>query len=125
MIKNYVIQDYIKAITKISIQQKVKLVKLAQVATSLNVSTSAVSDMVKKLVREGLIINHSHKGLELTKEGRLLGVKLIRHHRLWETFLHQVLGLTWDEIHDEAENLEHAASDKLIEKIDHFLNNEL
>ena len=85
------------------------------------VSNAAVTDMVKT-VKDGLIINHAYKGLELTDSGFAMGKRLIRHHRLWEVFLNQVLELPWDEIHDEAEMLEHAASEALMNRIDEFLN---
>ncbi|MGA0242562.1 MAG: metal-dependent transcriptional regulator [Candidatus Marinamargulisbacteria bacterium] len=122
MLKNLVIQDYIKTMTHIQLNRGNPIIKLNDVAKKLSVSPAAVSDMVKKLVREGLIINPSYQGVELTPEGYQMGVRLIRHHRLWEVFLHQTLQVPWDEVHDEAEHLEHAASDALMNRMDAYLN---
>ena len=115
-------QDYIKTIASLSIKDGGEIVKLKGISAKLKVSNAAVSDMVKKLEKEGLVVNHSYKGIELTSSGWLLGRRLIRHHRLWEVFLNQVLDLPWDEIHDEAEQLEHAASEALMNRIDEYLN---
>ena len=122
MLKKFAIQDYIKTITSISLNDKKDIVKLSEVAKKLSITNAAVSDMVKKLVKDGLIINHAYKGLELTDQGQKMGRQLIRHHRLWEVFLSNVLGLSWDEIHEEAEHLEHAASVSLMDRIDAYLN---
>ena len=116
-----VTQDYIKSIANLSLKQKNNIVKLKLISKKLNVSNAAVSDMVKKLVKDGLVMNHAYKGIELTTVGWQMGCQLIRHHRLWEVFLHQTLNVPWDEIHDEAEHLEHAASDSLINRIDEYL----
>lgn len=114
-------QDYIKSIATLSLKEGVDVVKLKWMALKLNVTNAAVSDMVKKLVKEGLVINHAYKGIELTDQGWLMGRRLIRHHRLWEVFLHTTLNVPWDEIHEEAEHLEHAASDSLMNRIDEYL----
>tara|TARA_Y100001935_G_scaffold253375_1_gene259430 strand:+ start:4454 stop:5140 length:687 start_codon:yes stop_codon:yes gene_type:complete len=114
-------QDYIKSIAKLSLKEGVDVVKLKWMALKLNVTNAAVSDMVKKLVKEGLVINHAYKGIELTDQGWFMGRRLIRHHRLWEVFLHTTLNVPWDEIHEEAEHLEHAASDALMNRIDEYL----
>ena len=114
-------QDYIKSIATLSLKEGVDIVKLKWISSKLNVSNAAVSDMVKKLVKDGLVLNHAYKGIELTDKGWVLGRRLIRHHRLWEVFLHSTLNVPWDEIHDEAEHLEHAASDALMDRIDAHL----
>ena len=119
--KKIILQDYIKTIATICLNENKERIKLAQVAEKLAISTSAVSEMVKKLVVQNLLENHSHQGINLTSKGWKLGMQLIRNHRLWEVFLSKVLKLKWDEIHDEAENLEHAASEQLMDKIDCFL----
>ncbi len=122
MLKQYVLQDYIKTITSILLNEQKETVKLNEIAAKFNISTSAVSDMVKKLVKEGLVINLSYKGIKLTDKGFQMGKQIIRHHRLWESFLYEVLKLPWHKIHDEAENLEHASSDALINQLDAYLN---
>jgi len=114
-------QDYIKSIAILSLKEGGDVVKLKWMASKLNVTNAAVSDMVKKLVKDGLVINHAYKGIELTDQGWLMGRRLIRHHRLWEVFLHQTLAVPWDEIHEEAEHLEHAAADALMNRIDEYL----
>ena len=116
-----VTQDYIKTIASLSFNDGGGIVKLKTVSNKLSVSNAAVSDMVKKLVKDGLVINHAYKGIELTEKGWGLGRRLIRHHRLWEVFLNQTLEVPWDEVHAEAEHLEHAASDALINRIDAYL----
>ncbi len=114
-------QDYIKSIATLLMKSTDDVVKLKVVSEKLTVSHSAVCDMVKKLEKEGYVKNHSYKGVELTDKGWGLGRRLIRHHRLWEVFLHQTLQVPWDEVHDEAEHLEHAASDTLMNRIDEVL----
>ena len=93
----------------------------SRMAKKLGISNAAVTDMAKKLSRQKLIIYQKYKGLKLTEKGRTLAVSIIRRHRLWELFLHDVLGLSWAEVHDEAEMLEHQTSNFLIEKIDKYL----
>ena len=122
MLKTLAVQDYIKTIANLSLTLDVEKVKVSYIAKKLKVTNAAVSDMVKKLVKEDLIINHSYKGVELTDAGRVLGMRLIRHHRLWEVFLNKTLGVPWDQIHAEAENLEHAASVDLMDRIDAYLH---
>ena len=114
-------QDYIKTLATLSLNEGASIVKLKLVSSKLNVSNAAVNDMVKKLVKDGLVINHAYKGIELTETGWALGRRLIRYHRLWEVFLNQTLNVPWDEIHEEAEHLEHAASDGLMNRIDAYL----
>lgn len=93
----------------------------SELAEKLEISNAAISDMAKKLSEQGLITYAKYKGMELTSKGEKLALKVIRRHRLWELFLIQVLGLSWSEVHDEAENLEHSTSDFLIDKIDEYL----
>ena len=121
MIKDLATQDYVKTIASLSLKNEGEMVKLKMVSEKLDVSNAAVSDMVKKLVKDGYVNNHSYRGVELTEKGWVLGRRLIRKHRLWEVFLHQTLSVPWDEIHEEAEHLEHAGSDALIDRIDAHL----
>ena len=114
-------QDYIKTLASLCIKDGRDIVKLKDVSSKLKVSNAAVSDMVKKLMKDGLVFNHPYKGIELTDCGWQMGRRLIRHHRLWEVFLHQALSVPWDEVHKEAEHLEHAASDALMDRIDEYL----
>lgn len=88
--------------------------------TSLKVST--VSEAVRKLTEQGLLEHAPYGSVTLTAEGRAHAVAMVRRHRLIESFLVQVLGYGWDEVHDEADVLEHAVSDLMVERIDRFLD---
>jgi DtxR family Mn-dependent transcriptional regulator len=97
-------------------------VTTSQIAAKLNVTNAATSEMAKKLSIEGLVKYQRYKGIQLTSEGEKIALNVLRRHRLWELFLIKVLDLTWDEVHDEAELLEHQTSERLIDKIDEYLN---
>ncbi len=114
-------EDYIKAIYELNARNRCA-VKSKEIADTLSVSKPAITDMIKKLIRDGLVAKDSGNSIVLTTEGERNATQLIRKHRLWEMFLHEVLNLSWEEIHDEAENLEHSTSDFLIDKIDEYLN---
>jgi DtxR family Mn-dependent transcriptional regulator len=77
--------------------------------------------MIKKLAEEGTLSHTPYKGVELTAEGKMLALRIIRKHRLWEMFLAEILHFSWDEIDHEAERFEHIMSDKMEEKIDEVL----
>lgn len=91
------------------------------IARELGISNAAATDMARKLARKELIEYEKYKELRLTPAGRSMALGIIRKHRLWETFLHQVFGLGMHEIHREAELLEHLTSDFLADRISHFL----
>ena len=93
----------------------------SHLAMELNVSNAAITDMARKLSNAGYVNHLPYKGLSLTKEGRIAALNVVRKHRLWELFLIKTLNMNWSEVHDEAENLEHFTSDKLIDKIDEYL----
>ncbi len=93
----------------------------SKLSNDLEVSNAAISDMAKKLSKEGLISYEKYKGMVLTKEGKKIALDVIRRHRLWEAFLAKVLGIPWGEVHNEAERLEHHSSEELINKIDEYL----
>jgi DtxR family Mn-dependent transcriptional regulator len=93
----------------------------SNLAERLGISGPAVTDMAKKLSVKGLVEYKPYKEIEITSEGRDIAVKVIRRHRIWEMFLHKVLELDLNEVHDEAELLEHQTSDKLLDKMDQFL----
>lgn len=110
-------QDYLKSIW--SIQEWAEgPVSVTALAERLGIRTSSVSDGVKKLAEQGLVDHQSYGGVTLTALGRSHAVAMVRRHRLLETYLVQELGFEWDEVHDEAEVLEHAVSDRLISAID-------
>ena len=113
------IEDYLKNIYTIKLT--VGKVSTSLLAEKIGVSAAAVSDMVSKLSRTGYIKNTPYKGFELTKKGQDIAINLIRKHRIWEVFLLKHLKYPWEQVHAEAENLEHASSDDLILKLEDFL----
>lgn len=90
-------------------------------AARLHTSAAGVTDMVKRLAGQGLVDYESYRPVRLTPAGERLAVAMVRRHRLIETLLVRMLGYDWAEVHDEAEALEHAASEQLIERIDALL----
>jgi DtxR family Mn-dependent transcriptional regulator len=109
------IEDYIKAIYTLELEeQKAPTKRLAQ---RLGVKMASVTGMIKHLAAEGYLRHTPYYGVKLTEKGRRVAVNMIRRHRLIELFLSRTLGLSWDELHDDAEILEHAVSDRLIERI--------
>jgi DtxR family Mn-dependent transcriptional regulator len=94
---------------------------MGQVATSLGVTPGTATTMVKALAESGLAEYEPYSGVRLTAAGERLAGLVLRRHRLVELFLVQVLGMNWDEVHDDAEQLEHVVSERLIERIDEML----
>jgi len=97
-------------------------IKANQIAEKLNVSGAAVTDMLRKLSKEGFVDYKRYKGIKLTHSGEEYARNMVRRHRIWEVFLHQIVGLPWDKVHGEAENLEHSSSDELIDRLDKMLD---
>jgi DtxR family transcriptional regulator, Mn-dependent transcriptional regulator len=87
-------------------------------AASLGVTPSSVSANLKKLARDGFIAYEPYGPIELTESGRVIAVEIVRRHRIIETYLAERLGLRWDQVHDEADRLEHAVSDLVLERMD-------
>ncbi|RMB60126.1 metal-dependent transcriptional regulator [Tessaracoccus antarcticus] len=92
-------------------------------AERFGTTPASASSTVKRLVRQGLLVHEPYGPILLTAAGERQAVMMVRRHRLIETLLVETLGYSWDEVHDEAENLEHAASDLLIDRIDAMLGN--
>lgn len=113
-------QDYVKTIWQAT-EWSDEPVTVKFLAERFGFRPSTVSEGVKKLSDAGLIEHRPYGNIVLTDEGEKMALAMIRRHRLIETFLVQSLGYTWDEVHDEAEVLEHAVSDIMIERIDKFL----
>ncbi len=115
-------ENYLKALLRITGEQgSGGEAGTNQLAAKLNVRPATATDMLKKL-REKQLVNYEKYGkISLTDTGRDLAITIIRKHRLWETFLFDKLGFSWDEVHDIAEQLEHIKSDKLVERLDKFL----
>lgn len=112
-------EDYLRVIFKNNVEGKPVTATL--IAKELGVSNAAVTDMIKKLFKEKLVIYTPYKGVQLCEKGRVEAIRLVRRHRIWETFLYKVVGLPWYQIDEEAENLEHSASDELIDRLEKFL----
>lgn len=93
------------------------------IAEKMETKASSVTDMLKKLAEKNLINYKKYQGVSLTNNGKLSAKMIVRKHRLWEVFLVEKLGFSWDEVHDIAEQLEHIKSEKLINKLDDFLGN--
>lgn len=115
------VENYCKAILQIGHQAGTDWVTTGQVAARLRVSPGTVTSMLKALAESDLVEYRPYEGVRLTRAGRTLALRMLRRHRLIELFLVKTLGLTWDEVHEEAEHMEHAVSDRLIERIDEFL----
>jgi DtxR family Mn-dependent transcriptional regulator len=115
-----VAQDYLKVIWSAT-EWEGDPVTVKQLAERMGVRAATVSDAIRRLAEQGLIVHEPYGGIELTEAGRRHAVQMVRRHRLIETFLVAELGYGWDEVHDEAEVLEHAVSDGLIERIDRRL----
>ena len=113
-------ENYLKAILKLSGSPD-GTVSTNAIAAQLDTSAASVTDMLKKLSDKELITYQRYKGASLTDDGQRIATTLVRKHRLWEVFLVQSLGMTWDEVHEIAEELEHIQSDRLIDRLDHFL----
>ncbi len=94
---------------------------MGQIAAALEVAPGTVTAMVKTLEKNGLLIYEPYSGVRLTAPGRDAALHVLRRHRLIELFLVETLGLDWSQVHEEAERLEHAMSDKLIDRIDALL----
>ena len=114
-----VVEDYLKAIYKL--QKTDEPVRTFDLAAQLNVKPPTVTAMLKTLSDLKLIVHKPYRGVELTKDGERIALEIVRHHRLIELYLVKALGFSWDEVHEEAEILEHFISEKLEAKIAAYL----
>ena len=112
-------EDYLKQIYHL--QSSGERANTGSLASLLGISPASVSEMVGKLSDEGWIINKPYHGFQLTKKGERTAVNLVRKHRMVEVFLQQHLKYEWDEVHNEAEKLEHAISDTFVNKLEEYL----
>ncbi|MGF3056281.1 metal-dependent transcriptional regulator [Microbacterium sp. YY-01] len=112
--------DYLKTVYSHTEWQDAPITP-SQLAAKLNIAPSSVTEMVKKLAAAGLVSHVPYGAVRLTDEGRARALAMVRRHRLIETWLVQEFGYSWDEVHDEAEVLEHTISDRLLEGIDERL----
>jgi DtxR family transcriptional regulator, Mn-dependent transcriptional regulator len=114
-----VVEDYLKAIW--TLQQLEAPVSTSRIAERLHLTSAAVTAMIKRLADQKLLRHEPYYGVTLTATGELAALRIIRRHRVLELFLSEVLGYAWDRVHEEAERLEHAASDELIERLARLL----
>jgi DtxR family Mn-dependent transcriptional regulator len=116
-------ENYLKALLQINLESGEKTgVGTNELAAHLNVKPATATDMLKKLKDKKYVDYKKYGKIYLTPSGRRHAVEIIRKHRLWETFLFKKLSFTWDEVHEVAEQLEHIQSQKLIDRLDEFLD---
>lgn len=123
MLPSSTVENYLKAIyvgeTHLVAGQK--LVPMGQLAAALGIAPGTATTMVKALAESGLVTYEPYNGVRLTDAGEKLAARVLRRHRLIELFLVQTMGMNWDEVHEDAEQMEHVVSDRLIERIDEML----
>jgi DtxR family Mn-dependent transcriptional regulator len=123
MLPSSTVENYLKAIHLgvARLEGGQRLLPMGQLATALGVAPGTATTMVKTLAESGLVEYEPYAGVALTPAGEKLAALVVRRHRLIELFLVQVLGFGWDEVHEEAEQLEHVVSERLIQRIDEML----
>src|SRR6476620_10399948 len=123
MLPSSTVENYLKAIYQgqVALPAGSRLVSMGYVASALGVTPGTATTMVKALAESGLAEYEPYSGVRLTKAGEQLAGLVLRRHRLVEAFLVQVMGMRWDEVHDDAEQLEHVVSERLIQRIDEML----
>jgi DtxR family Mn-dependent transcriptional regulator len=121
MLPSQTVENYLKTIYLAQAADPEVLVPMGQLASSLGVVPGTATTMMKTLAESGLVRYEPYMGVRLTDAGEKLASLVLRRHRLIELFLVKVLGMSWAEVHDEAERLEHAVSERLIDRIDDML----
>src|SRR5215213_8735155 len=123
MLPSSTVENYLKAIHQgqSALERDQRLVPMGQVASALGVTPGTATTMVKALAESGLAQYEPYSGVRLSSAGEKLAGLVLRRHRLVELFLVQVMGMSWAEVHDEAEQLEHVVSERLIERMDEML----
>ena len=109
------VEDYLKAIY--DLERVGEPATTNDIAVRLSISPASVSGMVRRLADQKLITHEPYRGVRLTSDGRRAALRTLRRHRILECYLTEVLGYPWDRVHEEAERLEHAASEELIERM--------
>ncbi|RZL14277.1 MAG: metal-dependent transcriptional regulator [Hymenobacter sp.] len=115
-------ENYLKTIYKLAEAEPGQDVSTNRIAAALSTRAASVTDMLRRLAEKELLEYEKYKGVRLTPEGRRIALLTVRKHRLWEVFLVQQLGFSWDEVHEVAEELEHVQSPLLMRRLDAFLN---
>lgn len=114
-------EDYIKLIYELTDEKNQKLTKSNEIAERFNFTDQSVNEMIKKLEKKHLVSFVPYKGISLTKKGKLIAIGMIRAHRIWEVFLTTKLGIPWEQVHEDAEMLEHATSETVLRKMYDYL----
>jgi DtxR family Mn-dependent transcriptional regulator len=114
--RNRTTEDYLKAICRL--EEEGGRVSTTSLARHLGVAGASITAMLKRLSADGLVEYKPYRGVALSREGRRVALRTLRRHRLWEMYLVRYLGFSWDQIHAEAERLEHATSDLLEKRLD-------
>lgn len=114
-------ENYLKAIFSLSYPLGGGSVSTNAIAKKMNTAAASVTDMIKKLSDKQLVDYEKYRGVTLSKEGEVVARRLVRKHRIWEVFLVDKLGFSWDSVHDVAEQLEHINSPELVKALDKFL----
>lgn len=109
------VEDYLKAIY--ALEREGRAAATTDLASQLGVAPASVTGMIRRLAEQGLITHERYRGVRLTHRGRRSALRTLRRHRIIEAYLVHELGYGWDEVHEEAERLEHAASDELIDRM--------
>ena len=112
-------ENYLKAI--FHLQEEDGIVTTNALANELQTRAASVTDMLKKLKTQKLLLYEKYQGFRLSNEGKKVALQIIRKHRLWEYFLVEKLRFGWEEVHEMAEELEHISSKKLVDRLDEFL----
>jgi DtxR family Mn-dependent transcriptional regulator len=123
MLPSSTVENYLKIIhlQQLMLSDPAGLVGMGQLASAVGVTPGTATTMVKTLAEAGLVHYEPYAGVRLLPAGERLAGLVIRRHRLVELFLVRVMGMSWDEVHDEAEKLEHVVSERLIERMDEML----
>ncbi|MCC5914541.1 MAG: metal-dependent transcriptional regulator [Balneolaceae bacterium] len=122
MSRSQSVEDYLKAIYTLQ-EEKEGGVSNSSLSEKMGVASASVTNMVKRLSEMGLVNYESYYGTTLTDAGKKIALEIIRHHRLLELYLKEMMGYSWDEVHDEAEKLEHHISEQFEDKIAEMLDN--
>ncbi len=120
MVLSQAVEDYLKTI--FTLESEGDKATTTKIADALDVSSASATNMVKRLSKMGLVDYESYKGASLTKSGRKIALEIVRHHRLLELYLLEVMGYSWDQVHEEAEKLEHHISERFEDKIANLLD---
>jgi DtxR family Mn-dependent transcriptional regulator len=127
MLPSQTVENYLKTIylAQAAMASSGDLVPMGQIASALGVVPGTATTMVKTLAESGLVRYEPYMGVRLTAAGETLASRVLRRHRLIELFLVKILGMNWTDVHDEAERLEHAVSEQLVDRMDEMLGHPL